>query len=229
MTVANVSGTSASSYPFQFGRPFIDGAIANAPQVLINGSAVTTQADVKNRYPDGSVEYAVLAVVIPTIPAGGSLSLTFQNQTAPNNTPLTQVQMLGSNYNFDASLSVTGTAAGATAQTVSARTMLANGDYKLWASGPVAQMIMLGNDSAAAKYDIGFGDGHHPLRPRFYATFWPATNQVTIRVVGENMLTTAVEDLAYKLSISTGQSSPSTVYSADLSGTQATNPKRIGR
>ena len=61
---------------------------------------------------------------------------------------------------------------------VSARTMLANGDYKLWTSGPVAQTIMLGDDSAAAKYDIGFGDGYHPLRPRFYATFWPATHQV---------------------------------------------------
>ena len=226
MTIANVSGTSASSYPLQFGRPFVDGAVANAPQVLINGSAVTTQADVKNRYSDGSVEYAVIAVVIPSIPAGGSLTLTFQNQTAPNNTPLTQAQMLGSNYNFDAVLSVTGAGAGATAQTVSARAMLASGDYKLWTSGPVAQTIMLGDDSAAAKYDIGFGDGYHPLRPRFYATFWPATNQVTVRVVGENMLTTAVEDIAYKLSISTGQSSPSMVYSADLSGTQATNPKR---
>jgi hypothetical protein len=134
--------------------------------------------------------------------------------------------MLGANYNFDAVLSLTGTAAGATTQTVSARTMLANGDYKLWSSGPVTQTIMLGDDSATARYDIGFGDGYHPFRPRFYATFWPATNQVTIRVVGENMLTTAVEDLAYKLSISVGQTGPSTVYSADLSGTQAANPKQ---
>ena len=69
---------------------------------LINGSAVATQADVKNRYPDGSVEYAVIAIVIPSIPAGGSLTLTFQNQAAPNNTPLSQAQMLGSQYMFNA-------------------------------------------------------------------------------------------------------------------------------
>jgi hypothetical protein len=37
--------------------------------------------------------------------------------------------------------------------------MLQNGDYKLWTSGPVAQTIMLGDDTAARKYDIGFGDG----------------------------------------------------------------------
>ncbi|HEV2100255.1 MAG TPA: hypothetical protein VGR45_15200, partial [Stellaceae bacterium] len=107
-------------------------------------------------------------------------------------------------------------------QTASARTMLQNGDYKLWTSGPVAQTIELADDTTARKYDIGFGDGHHPFRPRFYATFWPATHQVSVRVVGENGLSTEIEDLAYKLTLSlNGQK----VYSADLSGTQATHPK----
>src|SRR5271169_2296108 len=62
ITVTNVSGAAVSNYPFQFGRPFLDGAIADEPQILINGSPVTTQADVKNRYPDSSVEFAVIAV-----------------------------------------------------------------------------------------------------------------------------------------------------------------------
>ena len=50
ITVSNVSGVAISNYPFQFGRPFVDGAIAAAPQVLINGTPLKTQADVKNRY-----------------------------------------------------------------------------------------------------------------------------------------------------------------------------------
>jgi hypothetical protein len=37
-----------TSYPFQFGRPFLRGAIPHAPGVLINGVAVPSQADVKN-------------------------------------------------------------------------------------------------------------------------------------------------------------------------------------
>jgi hypothetical protein len=231
ITITNQSGVALSSYPFQFGRPFLDGAIADAPQVLINGVAVGTQADVKNRYADGSVAYAVIAVMIPAIPATGSLTLTFQNQTATTNTPLTQVQMLASVYNFDAVLSMTGTEAGAKAQLVSARTMLANGDYTIWTSGPVAQTIELADDGPTRQYDIGFGDGYHPLRPRFYATFWPATHQVSVRVVGENGLTSEVEDLAYKLSITatemrpSGQTLPSVVYSGDLSGTQTIHPK----
>ncbi len=220
ITIRNASGGAISNYPYQFGRPFVDGAIAHQPQVLVNGQPVATQADVKNRYPDGSVEFAVIAVVIPAIPASGSLTLTFQNQNAGNNTPLTQAQMLAPAYNFDASMTLT--PVGGAARAASARTMLQNGDYKLWTSGPVAQTIMLGDDTAARKYDIGFGDGYHPFRPRFYATFWPATHQVFIRCVGENGLTTELEDLAYKLSIT---SNGATVYSADLSGTQATHPK----
>src|SRR5271155_749064 len=220
ISVTNASGGAISNYPYQFGRPFVDGAIANQPRVLINGQLVVSQADVKNRYPDGSVEFAVIAVVIPAIPASGSLTLTFQNQSAGNNTPLTAAQMLASTYDFDASMALT--PVGGTALAASARTMLQNGDYKLWTSGPVAQTIMLGDDSAARKYDIGFGDGYHPFRPRFYATFWPATHQVFIRCVGENGLTTEVEDLAYKLSLT---SNGATIYSADLSGTQTTNPK----
>jgi hypothetical protein len=213
ITMTNASGAIQKNYPYQFGRPFIDGAIADQPRVLINGRPVTTQADVKNRYPDGSVEFAVIAVVIPAIPASGSLTLTFQNQSAGSNTPLTQAQMLAPTYNFDASMALT--PVGGTAQAASARTMLQNGDYKLWTSGPVAQTIMLGDDSAARKYDIGFGDGYHPFRPHVYATFWPATHQVYVRAVGENGLTTELEDLNYTLSIT---SNGTAVYSADLSG-----------
>ncbi len=200
ITLSNASGGAISNYPFQFGRPFIDGAIAAAPQVLIDGTPLTTQADVKNRYPDGSVEFAVIAVVIPSIPSGGSLTLTFQNQTANSNAPLTQAQMLMMQYMFDAKMKLTPTTGGET-QMVDARTMLQNGDYTLFTSGPVAQTIMLGDDTATRKYDIGFGDGYHPFRPHFYATFWPATHQVFVRAVGDNDNTEELEDLTYNLTL----------------------------
>ncbi len=106
-------------------------------------------------------------------------------------------------------------------QVVSARTMLANGDYALWTSGPVAQTIILGDDSPTRKYDVGFGDGYHPFRPHFYATFWPATNQVHIRAVGSNNLTSEVEDIAYRLSVSIGQRDPAVVLTSDLSANPA--------
>ena len=228
--ITNESGAPISNYPFQFGRPFLVGAVPDEPQVLINGSPVPTQADVKNCYAGGSVEFAVIAVVIPTIPASGSLTLTFQDQLSANNTPQTQAQMLNPlNYNLIALISFEST--GGITNTASARLMLQNGDYKLWTSGPIAQTIILADDTATRKYDIGFGDGYHPLRPRFYLTFWPATHQVWVRVIVENGLTTELEDMAYTATVQVGAvspgagGSPAPTYTVDLSGDQPTHPK----
>ncbi len=226
ITITNESGAAITNYPFQFGRPFLDGAILNGPQVLVGGIPVPTQADVKNRYADGSIAFAVVAVVIPTIPATGSLTLTFQDQASTTNTPLTTAQMLDPTYNFVALVSLKSTS-GIT-NVASARLMLQNGDYKLWTSGPIAQTIILADDTPTRKYDIGFGDGYHPLRPRFYATFWPATHQVWVRVVVENGLTTELEDMAYAATVRIGAvgagggGSPPPTYVADLTG----NPQK---
>src|SRR5271156_1700787 len=45
ITLTDASGAGETNYPFQFGRPFIDGAIPHAPHVLINGAPVASQAD----------------------------------------------------------------------------------------------------------------------------------------------------------------------------------------
>ena len=221
ITITNKTGAALSNYPLQFGRPFLAGAIRNQPQLLINRKPIMTQADVKNRYPDGSVEFAIVAVVLPSLPASGSLTLTFQNQSAGSNTPLTSPQMQALLPVGSATMTLT-PVSGPTGS-ADAGQMLADGNCRPWTAGPVAQTMECADDSIARKYDIGFGDGFHPFRPRFYVTFWPATNQVFIRCVGENGLTTEIEDLTYKLSIT---SNGAAVYSADLSGTQATDPKK---
>ena len=336
MVVSDASGAGETNYPMQFGRPFLEGAIPHAPAILVNGVPVTSQADVKNRYPDGSVEFAVMASVLPSVPAGGSVILSFVDTTANSNTPLTTAQMLASNYDFDAALglafpariegpalvgklaafqavtnggltisvngtpySVTGlnfsaigtmldaqkvlqtaltaagapvivaaplqpagyraltietTATGAAASlsyasapasgtdisamlgwtgattfnanlagsvaTASARAMLTAGNCQPWTSGPVAQTMMCADDSTAAAYDMGDGDGFKPLRPRFYATFWPATDQVFVRAVVENDLATRIEDMAYTATLTGGSASPAVEYAADLAGEQ---------
>ena len=208
ITITDKSGTASTNYPFQFGRPFVQGEIANYPQVVINGSPAPTQADVKNRYPDGSVEYAVISVMIPTIPANGSLTISFQNQSSGNNSPLTQAQMLDPAYNFDAKINIT---SGGVTKTASARTMLSSGNCTPWTSGQIAQSMLCADDSINRIYDMGF-DSARSIRPRFYVTFWPATHQVTVRYVGENSNTQTLEDVPYDLNLTLGNSSPTTPY-----------------
>jgi hypothetical protein len=220
IVISDALGTGETSYPFQFGRPFLRGAIPHAPGVLINGVAVPSQADVKNRYPDGSVEFAVIAVIVPHIPANGSVSLTFDDGLANSNTPLTQAQMEALLPIGSATMTLTPTSG--PVGIADAGQMLADGNCKPWTAGSVAQTMECADDSAARKYDIGFGDGYHPFRPRFYATFWPGLNAVSVRPEGENDLTTEIEDLAYNLKVTVG----STTKAVDLTGTQATYPKK---
>ena len=130
--------------------------------------------------------------------------------------------MLDPAYNFDANVLMTpntGAAATFSGDNTNAALMLANGDYKLWTSGPVAQTILLGDDTTARKYDVGFGDGFHPVRPRYEATFWPATHQVFVRAIVENDLTTELEDTQYLATVTGGATSPVTEYQLDLTGT----------
>jgi hypothetical protein len=220
ITITDALGTGETNYPFQFGRPFVEGAISQAPQVLINGVAVPSQADVKNRYPDGSAEFAVISVILPHIPANGSVSLTFEDNPANDNTPLTQAQMQALLPIGSATMTLTPTSG--PVGMADAGQMLADGNCHTWTSGPVAQTMECADDSAARKYDIGFGDGYHPFRPRFYVTFWPTLGAVSVRPEGENDLTTEIEDLAYNLKVTVG----STVKTVDLTGTQATYPKK---
>jgi hypothetical protein len=143
-----------------------------------------------------------------------SVTISFQDTTATN-TPLTLAQMEALLPVGAATITLT-SEAGATDGSADAGQMLIDGNCKSWTQGSVAQTMMCADDSSVRKYDIGFGDGFHPFRPRFYVTFWPATSQVFVRAVGENGLTTEEEDIAYKLAIT---SNGTTVYSKDLTGT----------
>jgi len=65
LTISESAVVTTSNYPVQIGRPFVQAEIKNFPQVLIDGQAVPTQSDVKERWPDGSVKHAILAFLIP--------------------------------------------------------------------------------------------------------------------------------------------------------------------
>src|SRR5262249_48550847 len=158
---AERAGATTTNYPIQLGRPFVAAEIANFPQALVNGTAVATQADVKQRWPDGSVKFAVLAFLIPRLDSSATVSVTFRNPASSNNAPLTASQMLAANFDFNARMQLS---SGLTLLTSDARTMLNAGAYTAWTSGPIAQTIVLADHSAARAYDLGF-DANKAFRP----------------------------------------------------------------
>jgi hypothetical protein len=143
------------NYPVQFGRPFLEGEIRDLPQALIDGAPVFTQADVKQRYRDHSVKFAILSFLIPSF-SRKTIKITFQNQPGGNDTPLTTEQMLNASYDFDAAMEIAApNCPDCATKTASARKMLGAGAYTYWTSGPVATTVIVA-DHASKVYDLGW-------------------------------------------------------------------------
>ncbi len=208
IVITEKAGVATANYPIQIGRPFMPGEIPNYPKAVIGGTPVTTQADVKQRWSDGSVKHAILSFLIPNLAANSSVTVTFQNQTSGNNTGyLDAAGMQATAFDFEAAMSLTN---GSTI-TASARNMIANGAFTYWLQGSVATTVIIADHSATRAYDIGF-DANKAFRPIFHATFWPGINKVFVRFIGENANTEAIEDQSYSLTLTTGKAAPATRY-----------------
>src|SRR5580700_4649919 len=109
--ITDISRAVQTNRPISIARPFVQGEIHDFAQALINGSPLPTQCDVKNRWPDGSLKFAIVSFLVPSIPSKGSVTIAFSNQPSGNNTGfLTKADMLSPAYNFDGQILLTGTA-----------------------------------------------------------------------------------------------------------------------
>jgi hypothetical protein len=206
LIVYNTAGMSQTNRPVSIGRPFREGEITNCVRATVNGASVTTQSDAKNRWPDGSLKFAIVSFVVPSIANGGSVSVEFSNQASCNNTGfLTEADMLAAGYDFDVDLSLIG----GTTRTVSARAMLDAGAFRYWLRGPVVTSVLIEDRSSARTYDMDFGDGSKALHPIFEARFYPATNDVEVGVSVENTwasstVSKGMRDLTYSVDVNQG-------------------------
>lgn len=209
ITIKEKAGVTTSQYPIQIGRPFVPGEIPNYPLAVVSGTPVATQADVKGRWPDGSVKHAILSFYLPTLTANSTVTVTFVNQASGNNAgSLAKADMLGAAFDFDAAMQLSN---GSTTLNASARSMLSNDKFEYWLQGSVLTSVLIADHSAARSADIGF-DANKSFRPIFHATFWPGINKVKVRYIGENANTEAIQDQLYSLILKLGNAAPQTVY-----------------
>jgi hypothetical protein len=219
ITISNVTASAVTNQPISVARAFVQGEIAQFAAATVGATAVTTQCDVKNRWADGSLKFAIVSFVVPSIGAKSSVTVTFSNQATGNNTgALTSAGMLGAAYNFDGQIQLTGTAS----HNISARTILTNanaaagcaaptggdidgalataGNYCVyWLQGPVVTAVLL-EDRIGRDQDVNTdGTGtcptpngtNCPLHPIFEAWFYPQTGQVEIGYILEDQWASA--------------------------------------
>lgn len=184
-TITVSSPVTVTDYPFQFGRAFVQGEVAEFAQVILNGEPVPTQCDVKNRWPDDSLKFAIIAVVLPTLTAGIPATVQFVNTDNGNNEP-------SDIPDIDAEIIITDGSA-------SLRDMIDIGCFERWTSGPIAQTLVCYDRSVDRVFDIG--GAHRSLHPWFVVTHWPGLDKTNIRFVGEIGNTEAMDARTYDLDL----------------------------
>ena len=218
LRVSLVTG-SESNYPLQFGRPFVAGEVADSPSVFLDGVPLPSQADVKTRHPDGSVKFAVISVVLPTLGTTERV-LSFGNQASPAETALPIADMLAQ-FDFDATIGLTFGQNNPTTQQVSARDMLgaltdggllaetnAGGvQSRYWTQGPLCTTVILCDHKTKA-YDMG-SNATKAIRPIFHVQFWPTIGQYHVRHIVEVADVTKLKDeLTVGITFGTGRAAP---------------------
>ena len=204
----NPSSTAVQNYPLQIGRAFRAGEIASGacPAFSSAGTPLRTQADIKNRWPDGSVKFAVLSTLVPSVPAATRTTLQIGAGTCTTGGSADATRLLDAARNFDVVLEFSG----AVTATVSVRDMIAAGAAKTWISGPVTSSWVVA-DHTGKSFDVG-SDSHRSLRPVVHVQQWEGLDLYRIRVILEAIDTTKLQDQSYAVRVSTGLSSRTVQY-----------------
>jgi hypothetical protein len=225
VTIYEADGVDQSGRPISFGRAFVQGEFAQCLQPVVAGTPVTSyQVDVKNRWPaDGSVKFASIGFVAPSLPANGSMAVTFQQATSCNNGGfLTQPQMIGFNSgNWGAHIEVTAQGVTRVADAKAMLTSLGFQDCQLnyWLQGPVVTQVIVQDCTSSSAYDFGWlwngttmsnpvtGNANTAsLHPIFILSFYPSANTVQVEFILENMWTGRMQDQKYSFVLKTGNS-----------------------
>jgi hypothetical protein len=215
-------GAVAAGEPYQFGRVFRRGEVAQCPVVSVNGARIPAQVDPKNRYPDGSLKFAVVSALLPAIASGAQATLAMSGSEPCNATPGATVPALVATYpSLDAQILVNGATTPA-----SLKAMIAARKYTSWIDGPIATTLIVA-DHIDKAYDFGT-DANRSLRPVYHVTHWKASGRVTLRVIVEQSDTQKMQSQEYGVEIRAGLQSPQPVYSkADVKQGYATRWTKV--
>jgi hypothetical protein len=206
--VYSTSGSAQTNRVVSIGRFFKQGDIPHFAEAVVAGSGILTQCDVKNRWLDGSLKFAIVSFIVPNVATGGT-QVTFQDQSTGNNTGyLAQSDMLNASYDFDGVIQLTG----ARSPSISARSVLQAGNFRYWLQGPIVTAVIL-EDRDNRTFDVNTDGGSgNPLHPIYEAWFYPQNNAVEVGFTLENAWAShtaslSARDQTFSLTLSTGNSS----------------------
>ena len=203
-----ISGHAQENRFVSVPRFFKQGDIPKFAQAVVDGTPLLTQCDVKNRWPDGSLKFAIISFIAPKL--GSHTEVTFQNQASGNNGDyLDKSAMLDPAFDFNGIIDISGQVS----HSISARSILQAGHFRYWLRGPIVTAVII-EDRDGRSYDVNTdGKPGNPLHPIFEAWFYPASHKVELGFTLENSWASSNptqsarnQDLA--LTLATGHAAP---------------------
>ena len=190
VTVENTSGKDRPPGPVTFGAFFTQGDLKDS--VAVDG--LPTQANVKRRWPDGSIKHAVLTVSAPALPAGGSKAMPLvsakpvEAERSPGMPKLPDLKVSFRIHNGPVEVASLRTAAEQDAKP------------RRWLTGSQAAEWLL--KTVPANAETGKQDPE--LEVRFRVRYFPATESIRVVVVVENCKWASAGSIPYDVRISVG-------------------------
>jgi hypothetical protein len=212
IVINNGNGSTVTNYPLQIGRAFRQGELTgnNYPSFSINNSVITTQANVKNRWSDGSIKFAVMTAVIPSVSANTKVTAnivanaqTFGGNADPR-------KLLVPALDFEIKCNYANGIVGNT----SVRSMIAANAYTVWETGPVSTTWIFADHTTKA-FDVG-NDANASIRPIIHVQSWENMEAYRVRVIFEGSDTSKLQDQTYSVNVTTGNTSPTVRYTSPL-------------
>lgn len=166
--------------PVTFGQVFVQGAVPQTSTLsgkLADGTQVPLQLDVKAKHADGSVRHAVISAVLPSLASGQQqvMSLVSSAPYAPT-TGATPEAVLSAGFTAGANITLAGKA-----YSVSADTLLKNGKFTNWLTGPIVNEWHVSAPLKAAD-----GSSHPHLTARFAIRSYTGSKKTRVDVTIEN-------------------------------------------
>lgn len=205
LTINEKDGVTTNNYPLTFAIPFKKGDVTAGVVVKVAGEPIPTQLDKKRSWVGGSLKHGIITVIIPTVPANGSVTLSIETDVAASpGSPMDKTALLATDVDSViamANLSGSGNPATASA---SLRTAISAGNLDYWIQGPLCTEIL--EDAQLTPNDN--------LHARWEARFYPGTSfGIRISNIVESTNILATGGSTYDVTINQGNASPVQVFS----------------
>jgi hypothetical protein len=197
VTLRPPAGRPAKGVPITFGQVFKKGDIKQG--VLVGAPDASVQADVKRKYDDGSVRFAVISVMMPELAGETAVALgdgALAQEATPR--PVQAADLLKTDFDAAVTLRFPDGAE----RSASARKFLeaAGAGARTWLAGPVATEWLL--DGVPADKD---GKADPDLRVQFQVRAYAGCKAVRVSVVVENCLDTWAGNIGYDVAVALGK------------------------